>query len=113
MLRSLDVGEGGLEAGAVEGILFDAIDNMRRSNADDVVDGRDDVVDVGRTVAGARNRVLSWPATRPPWMRSTEVRGEKLRSLVENFQPAPASVVHVVSFGRPKNIRSHPTRRVP
>ena len=103
------------EADAVDRVLRDAVDDARRRDADDFVDGRGDVVDV--VELRARRGVgldLRGPADGHRVARAAEVRREQLGPLVGRAAgPGPAGVIHVVGLGRAEHVEAAEVDRAP
>ena len=107
-LLGLRIVEGVGKADAVEWVLRDAVDHARRRDAQDVVDGRNHIVDVEEL--SARRGVgldLRGPADGQRIARAAEVRGDELGRLVRRAaRPGPAGVIHVVGLGRAEHVEA-------
>ena len=94
------------ETDAVDRVLLDAVHRARRGDADELVDRRDDVVDV--VELRPRGRIgldLRRPADGHRVARAAEMRGEQLRALVGRAAgPGPSRMVHGVGLGRAERI---------
>src|SRR6516165_10771567 len=95
------------KADAVKRVLRNAVDEQWRLDADDLVKGRHDVIDM--VELRARSGVgldLGGPTHRHRIAGAAEVRGEKLRAFVWSASsPPPTGVIHVVGLGRPQNVQ--------
>ena len=103
------------QADAVDRVLHEAVDDLRRVDADELVDGRRDVVHmmelgtrgvVGLDPLGPRDghRVA----------RSAEMRGDELGVLERRIAgPRPAGVIHVVGLRRAERVEAaYPVQRL-
>jgi len=113
ILRVLDLLGSGIieragEADAIEGILRDAVDQVRRSKIQDVVEGRDHVVHMQELRTRCRiGRDLCRPADGQRIAGTAEVRGEQLGAFVGRAaRPGPASVVLIVGLGRTEHVEA-------
>ena len=96
------------ETHAVDGVLLDAVHCARRGDADDLVDGRDDVVHVVELRPWCR---IGLDFGRPPdghrVARAAKMRSQQLSPLVRGAAgPGPARVVHVVGLVRAECVKT-------
>ena len=100
------VGEGIGEADAVDRVLLDAVHRARRGDADELVDRRDNVVDVVKLRPRGRIGLdLRRPADGHRVARAAKMRGEQFRALVGRAaRPRPSRMVHVVGLGRSERV---------
>src|SRR6516225_4407394 len=95
------------KADAVQRVLRNAVDEQWRLDADDLVNGRHDVIDM--VELRARSGVgldLGGPTHRHRIAGAAEVRGEELRAFVwRASSPRPTGVILVVGLGRPQNVQ--------
>ena len=94
------------ETDAVDRVLLDAVHRARRRDADDLVDRRDDVVDMVKLRPWGRIRLdLRRPADRHRVARAAEMRGQELRALVGRAAcPGPSRMVHGIGLGRAEHV---------
>ena len=107
----LCVVEGVDHAHAVERVLAETVDDLRCGNFEDLVDGRNDVVDVMELGTRCFVGLDSFgPGDGHRIAGSAEVGSLELGALIGRAAgPGPTGVVHVVGFGR----RERRVRRVP
>ena len=106
--RRLRVGEGVDHAGPVDWVLLEAVDDLGRLDAEDLVDRRRDVVDV----VELRPRRLVRLDTRRPRdgqriAGAAEMRGDQLGVMERRAAcPRPAGVIHVVHLGPAERVEA-------
>ena len=104
----LGIGEGVGEAHAIHRILHEAVDDLRRLDAGDFVDGGHDVVDVVELRA---RRPVGLDALRPRddhrIARAAEMRCDQLGVVERRVAgPRPAGVVHAVGLGTAQRVQA-------
>ena len=94
------------ETDAVDRVLLDAVHRAGRRDADDLVDRRDNVVDVVKLrPRGSIGLDLRRPADGHRVARAAEMRGQELRALVGRAAgPGPSRMVHGVGLGRAEHV---------
>ena len=100
VFRCLPVEETGSHAYAIKGHLFEAVDNLRRLDAQDVIERGSDIVDLIklRTRDGV---MLDVPRPRNDQRVpcATEVGGDQLGAMKwRRARPSPTGVIHAVSL---------------
>ena len=98
--RRLGVGERVDNADAVDRILLEAVNYLRRLDAENLVDGRRDVVDVMELRPRRLVRLdARWPGDGHRVARAAEMRCDQLGVLERRVAgPRPAGVIHVVDL---------------